>query len=504
MSKKDRSTKNEELGLKFQTLPAFAQRLISCIHYKTGAAAELILIVLLGVMAFACQDKFDVQLKNGRTFISLYLMLLARSGSRKSTVFKLLMEPIYRLEEELKDDFLLKEKQYELKLISWKTELKELNKQYSKAIRLKTDVTEALEALEECQRRKSAVPTRKYLTKNDSTSEGLRKVLARGSPSLMLGSDEAGGLFDGNLFRNTPVLNSLWGKGRIADSRASRDSYDVDDARLTMLLMMQPSLFDDFLDKQGKKAKSSGWLARLLPIDMGQIPELCYIPDAGIWSDDAVLEKFFSLLTKHMQDGIKRRENNEERICVIFSSEAKVLWDSQSENIQKKIKKGGELQHYDDFGARFMEQASRIAAIMQMFITPDSPIISKETFGKALEIAQCFTNHLINKVDSTRKPTMSEKLTWYLEDNLVSNGSYDYKRNDLIKKGPYSVRSSENLMPTLEQLESEDVVQLFERNGINYVKFIGSKMEPRELAERTNTPILDSGSLTMNKLPIPE
>lgn len=226
-----------------------------------------------------------------------------------------------------------------MKLISWETELKELKKQYSKAIRLKTNVTEALEALEECQRRKPPVPERKYLTKNDSTSEGLRKALALGSPSLMLGSDEAGGLFDGNLFRNTPVLNSLWGEGKIADSRASRDSYDVDDARLTMLLMMQPSLFEDFLDKQGKKAKSSGWLARLLPIDMEQIQELCCIPDLGTWSDEAVLEEFFCLLTKHMQDGIKRRENNKERICVIFSSEAKALWDSQSENIQKKNKK---------------------------------------------------------------------------------------------------------------------------------------------------------------------
>lgn len=113
----------------------------------------------------------------------------------------------------------------------------------------------------------------------------------------MLGSDEAGGLFDGNLFRNTPVLNSLWGEGKIADSRASRDSYDVDDARLTMLLMMQPGLFDDFLDKQGKKAKSSGWLARLLPVDMEQIPELCCIPDVGTWSDELGLEGFslFSL-----------------------------------------------------------------------------------------------------------------------------------------------------------------------------------------------------------------
>lgn len=339
MSKKNSSTQNKELGLKFQTLPTFAQRLISYIHYKTGAAAELILIVLLGVMALACQDKFDIQLKNGRTFTSLYLMLLARSGSRKSTVFRLLMGEIYQLEKELKDDFLLKAKVYEQKFASWEVELKEYKKQYSKAIRQKNGVTEALEAQEECHARKPVAPIRKFLTKNDSTSEGLRKVLVQGSPSLMLGSDEAGGLFDGNLFRNTPVLNSLWGEGKIADSRASRDSYDVDDARLTMLLMMQPGLFDDFLDKQGKKAKSSGWLARLLPVDMEQIPELCCIPDVGTWSDELGLEGFFSILTKHLQDGIKRRENNEERICVTFSSEAQVLWDSQSEYIQEKIKK---------------------------------------------------------------------------------------------------------------------------------------------------------------------
>lgn len=162
------------------------------------------------------------------------------------------MEEIYQLEKELRNDFLLKEKIHKLKLLSWETELKELKKQFGKAVRQKVDVTEALEALEECQRRKPSVPERKNLTKNDSTSEGLRKALALGSPSLMLGSDEAGGVFDSNLFRNISVLNSLWGEGRISDSRASRDSYDVDDVRLTVLLLLQPELFDDFISKGGK------------------------------------------------------------------------------------------------------------------------------------------------------------------------------------------------------------------------------------------------------------
>ncbi|MDU4843707.1 MAG: hypothetical protein E6X49_21570 [Leclercia adecarboxylata] len=60
MPKKNSSSQNNELGLKLQTLPAFAQQLISYIHYKTGAAAELILIALLGVMAFSCHDLLPV------------------------------------------------------------------------------------------------------------------------------------------------------------------------------------------------------------------------------------------------------------------------------------------------------------------------------------------------------------------------------------------------------------------------------------------------------------
>jgi hypothetical protein len=252
MSKINRSKQDQELCLEFQILPTFVQRLISYIHYKTGARAELILIVLLGVMAFSCQDKFDVQIKNGRTFTSLYLLLLARSGSRKSTVFKALMETIHQMEKELKNIFLEKEKLYELKKLSWDTELKELKKQFSKAVRQKVDVAETREALEECQKSGPVAPVRKYLTKNDSTSEGLKKTLALGSPSLMLGSDEAGGVFDSSLFRDISVLNSLWGEGRISDSRASRDSYDVDDVRLTILLLLQPTLFNDFINKQGK------------------------------------------------------------------------------------------------------------------------------------------------------------------------------------------------------------------------------------------------------------
>lgn len=500
MSKKNSSTQNKELGLKLQTLPTFAQRLISYIHYKTGAPAELILIVLIGVMAFSCQDKFDVQLKNGRTFTSLYLLLLARSGSRKSTVFKTLMETIHQMEKELKNVFLEKEKLYELKKVSWDTELKELKKQFSKAVHQKVDVAETREALEECQKSGPIAPVRKYLTKNDSTSEGLKKTLALGSPSLMLGSDEAGGVFDSSLFRDISVLNSLWGEGRISDSRASRDSYDVDDVRLTILLLLQPAIFNDFLGKQGKKLRNSGFLARLLLIDLEQIPELCDIPDICSWSDEPGLDGFFSILVKHLQDGIQRREKNEERICITLCEEAKALWETQNKRIRELMQLGGELHHYDDFGSRIMEQATRIAAVMQMFITPDSPIITRDTFLSAAKISEWCISHLILKVDSTRKPSEKEKLLFWLEEHVISNKSYDFRRHTIRRDGPNSLRSIERLIPVLKELEKDGKVQLFKEDGVDYVKFTSSEVKYGDLAKALNIPLISSGSIGFNKL----
>lgn len=500
MSKKSSSTQNKELGLKSQTLPTFAQRLISYIHYKTGAAAELILIVLLGVMALSCQDKFDVQLKNGRTFTSLYLLLLARSGSRKSTVFKALMETIHQMEKELKNVFLEKEKLYELKKVSWDTELKELKKQFSKAVRQKVDVAETREALEECQKSGPIAPVIKYLTKNDSTSEGLKKTLALGSPSLMLGSDEAGGVFDSSLFRDISVLNSLWGEGRISDSRASRDSYDVDDVRLTILLLLQPAIFNDFLSKQEKKLRNSGFLARLLLIDLEQIPELCDIPDICSWSDEPGLDGFFSILVKHLQDGIQRRENNGERICITLSEEAKALWETQNKRIRELMQPGGELHHYDDFGSRIMEQTTRIAAVMQMFITPDSPIITRDTFLSAAKISEWCITHLILKVDSTRRPSEKEKLLFWLEEHVISNKSYDFRRHTIRRDGPYSLRSIERLIPVLKELEKDGMVQLFKEDGVDYVKYISSEVHPFDIAKASKIPLISSGSIVFNKL----
>ena len=162
------------------------------------------------------------------------------------------------------------------------------------------------------------------------------------------------------------------------------------------------------------------------------------------------------------------------------------------------------MYHYDDVGARIIEQGLRMAGIFQVSGEPDSTIITKENFLSALNLMDWFVNHAITKIDSTRELSDEEKTLFWLESHLVENGSYDFRRNDLIKKCPKSIRCSERLIPALEKLESKGLVPLFEEAGINYVKFIGSTMNPVELAAKTNTPIYQAGALTLSKLARPE
>lgn len=161
---------------------------------------------------------------------------------------------------------------------------------------------------------------------------------------------------------------------------------------------------------------------------------------------------------------------------------------------------GGELHHYDDFGSRIMEQATRIAAVMQMFITPDSPIITRDTFLSAAKISEWCITHLILKVDSTRKPSEKEKLIFWLEEHVISNKSYDFRRHNIRRDGPYSLRNIERLIPVLKELEKDGIVQLFKEDGVDYVKYIDSEVHHFDIAKASNIPLISSGSIAFNKL----
>ncbi|EIT9827543.1 DUF3987 domain-containing protein, partial [Salmonella enterica subsp. enterica serovar Stanley] len=148
-----KKTQNHHVNLNTRAILTFFQQIISFIYGKTSAAVELIFATLQGSMALACQDMYDVEIDDDIIVpVSHFHIILARSGSKKTTVYRLIMAQIHQTERELAEVFSVRLKEYERQHVLWDEECKSLKKSFQKAVRQKEGVETARNELDECLR----------------------------------------------------------------------------------------------------------------------------------------------------------------------------------------------------------------------------------------------------------------------------------------------------------------------------------------------------------------
>lgn len=503
-----KKNENHDVNLDVKAIFIFLQQILFCICGKTKAAVELTFSTILASMALACQDMYDVEIADGVIVpVSHFHISLARSGSRKTTVYKVAMAQIHQFEHQLAEVFSAKLKEYERQYVLWDEECKSLKKSLQKARRQKDGIEEARRELEECLKNEPVKPVQVHLTVTDPTPEALLKEMGDYS-SLGITSDEGSALFESIMRRKTANLNSLWCGENYRVSRVSTGSFYIKDPRLGMLLMMQPEPHDTILRSLVKKTRTTGGDARILRMDLTLITRPIDINDL-VPGNESDLDKFYSIQKKHIAAGIERRKKNEPRICMTFAPDAKKRLHDIDRHIKYLIQPGKKLYHYNDWGARFTEHTARIAAVMQLYITPESIFITLETLEAALLISEWYLNHFMIKMDAAMGPSYNEIVLEWFENNLVKNGSYDFIRREIMQKIYLPLRKKTNLMPILEQLSDEGKVQLWEdENGTHYVKYLAYKMTPTELDAKLNIlsgrPVYHSGGSVFSSMPIKE
>ncbi len=77
-------------------------------------------------------------------------------------------------------------------------------------------------------------------------------------------SDEAGIIFDGYTLSELPFINKMWDGSVLSVDRKNEPEQMIENARMTLSLMVQPGLFDRYMERKGSVARDSGFLARCL------------------------------------------------------------------------------------------------------------------------------------------------------------------------------------------------------------------------------------------------
>lgn len=458
-------------------LPEHIKQVMHSVYAETQAPYALICSIILSIMSISVQDLYDIAPKpNMRNPLVLYMIMLAESGERKSTAYKLLMSFIQDIEHIWETEYQKELLTYKSEFSIWSIKINALRKKLQQDIMQNNDTEIIILQLKECEFQRPQEPVRKRLIINDTTKAALKNELGNGWQSLVLLSDEAGSILSGELLTDPAVFNSLWSGSSIDVDRANHGSFKIKDARLSCLLMVQPELFDTFLKRKGEHIRSSGFFARTLfckPISTIGF-RLNSNEEFLIKNSNPEAINNFNINAKNIiERSIKRRNTNEPRKCITFSPEAQARWNAESDRVEHQSGPLGSLKNYRDYTSKHAEQVARIAGILEVFTT-ENEIISDNTMYAAICIANWYLDSFVYLMGSNNIPddvVNADLLHNWLIQNSCRWINYCVPKNHILKFGPNPIRNKSSLDDALLTLTRKGVITIFKNQRKMYVQY---------------------------------
>ncbi|UCQ27268.1 DUF3987 domain-containing protein [Edwardsiella tarda] len=446
--------------------PQIIRNAVYEVEQHTQAPQALIAASVLGGISLACQNRIDVcRLNNLRSPVSLFLLTLAESGERKSTVDKLLMKPLYQLEEEWFE-------KYTQDLIVWRSEEATFNIEKKALIsKLKSDIrrnkdnsttNEQLKALLAAH---PEAPVRLRQIFNDATPAAIKDYLCGRWRSIGLMSDEAGTIFNGYALNELPFINKMWDGAMFPVERKNEPDKLIKDARMTLALMVQPDIFKKgYLERKGDTAKGIGFFARCLICQPSSTQGYRNITSPIVSSEH--LPVFHQRLMEIINESITKNDKNK-RQCLHFSPEAEKRWLEFYNKAELEMGMFGSLSDFKDYASKAAENMARIAALLHYFDGGDGNI-SLSAVEAALEISVWYADEHVRIFSKSNNLTLlsseANDLYWWIKEYCSRNMIPYLRKNTILQYGPNRFRNRNKLNELLITLYSQHKI-LAEKRG---------------------------------------
>jgi len=431
---------------------------VSEVNSYVGAPISMSAMCALGAASLAVQSLVNVNRGGMIGPVSLYLLIIARSGERKTSVEKYFFKPVREWQREKQREYVRHWARYEAEMAAREFKVNEARK----ALSTESDVL----TLEDALAKTPEVVREPRLLFTDTTPEAMLHRLATMYPSGGVFSSEAGQVFGGHamnpesIMRNLSNLNSLW-DGDPIDVDRRGGAFVVENVRLTQCLGIQPKLFDKFLLKSGDIAEGSGYLARfLLSEPESTIGTRFYTSEPGEWPAlNQFSNRLLSLLNEPREiDDVGGLTNLK---TIEIKGDAFKKWVEAYNSIEQSSAKGEVLSAIQPTASKAGENIARLAAVQRVFEDgPDSEITARD-IDHAYEIVLW---HLLEecRFKGQQEYVLAKRLEKYLLD-----GAGVRNRLDTMQTGPRELRKAAVLDKTILELQEYNRVQLLD--GIIYL-----------------------------------
>lgn len=412
------------------------------VPFPTAVAA------VLSAAAIAVQGSTEVMLPPGFTVpTALYFLLFAGSGDRKTAAEREPFKPIFELEKQWEDEYILAINSFELAFETWVHEKSMLKKKRGKSEQQDSGVHQAHLKTE------PLAPRRRQLLLKDVSPEGIAWWLYQnGSAGLVV--NEGGLVLNGHAGGNIPMLNALWDLCVYPVVRRESESFTLRECPLTISLGVHHGEFAKFINGRGKHARSNGFLARCLISNPASLQGYRTITTYE-YAEPSGASAFQERLRELLKNAHSAQSPSRTRRSLRLSTDACVMWVNFANEIETLQQSGQRFFNVRDMASKLADNAARIAGVMHGFCYEESEI-GPTTMLAAIKMARYYADQfcLLFDPQNTYPQYLCDAYTLdsWLRKQWQQVGRTQYTMSNLMQLAPSEIRGKLRMHPAVMEL----------------------------------------------------
>lgn len=377
--------------------------------------------------------------------VSLYFLVIATSGERKSAADQTFIQPLRQWENDRKEKMATKVEIANTLHQAWRAEKNGLLQQIRRSA-LDDENSDYLKMqLIELLSEEPDIPLLPTLFFEDVTQEALAFHLARHWPSVALWSDEGGIVLSShsmqqNATKFVTTLNRLWDGNAFRAHRKTTASSTIAHRRLTLNLMLQPLILQQMLTKQDGIIRHSGFLPRCLIAYPSTAMGNRYYQEPP--QKAPAMTRFHARLIECLNQSLSLDRSGCKAIPILtLSSRAKNAWVAFFNQMERG------LNHEQwfaiaDFASKAAENVARLAALFHLFEGATGQI-HEDTLERATHIISWHLQEALRLLVKADPPKVHQQAIQLLEW-IKSNGLTETSPRYLQQYGPVRDKKARN------------------------------------------------------------
>lgn len=413
---------------------------------------------ILAGAALAVQGFADVVIDGRIMPISEFFISIGESGERKSAVDKLVLKPHRDHQYALNKDYECDYKKWLNDQAAYDVTKREILS--SKRNRTLMDKKQGLESIGS----EPIQPLKQIFIVEEPTFEGLLKLMLINQPSVGIFTDEGArfvgshSMNDENVLRMIAGLSSLWDGQPISRVRAGDGASIIEGRRLSLHLMIQPTIINLMLSSN--LLKDQGFLSRCLitwpDSTVGTRFYKC-IDVTNSAEFNQYVEKMKLLLSIKLPIARDKRNELIPRQLSI-SYDAKQLWIAFHDAVEQELSEDGQLVPVKGLANKSPEHAVRIAGIIALVEDVEALEIKAAHMLCGIKLTQHYLNEALRlTLAGATDPILlsAEKLlNW-----LISKKDKIITLVEIYQYGPSEVRDAGHARALMLLLEEHGWVK---------------------------------------------